>query len=140
MQLESPALCEAAELPAYEVKFLLSEREARLVQDRLQPRLSLDAHVDPELGNAYRITSLYFDTPRFEVLAKADQYRRRKFRLRRYGSEPTVFLEKKSKKNQQVRKRRTLVPLGELPHLQTPPDEWHGLWFAKNLAKRDLQP
>lgn len=140
MHLESPALCNATELPAYEVKFLLSEREARLMQDRLAERMTLDAHADPSLDNMYRITSVYFDTPRFDVLAKSPKYKRRKYRVRRYGEEPTTFLERKTKREQQVRKRRTLITLDELHRVLTPPEEWEGIWFAQQLLKRELRP
>lgn len=129
------------EAPAFEVKFLLTDAEAREVERRLRPRLAPDPHADPALGGAYRVTSVYFDTPTFDVYRRSDGFRRRKFRLRRYGIAATAFLEQKSKKAQRVRKRRTAVPLVELPRLagEVPPD-WPGAWFVKKLADRGLRP
>jgi hypothetical protein len=140
--LESPALYRGdTELPAFEVKFLLSEQAAKEVQERLSPRLALDPHADPALGNAYRITSVYFDTPNFDVYRRSDGFRRRKFRVRRYGSSPTAFLERKSKRQKQVRKRRTTLPLTELGSLANPPaEEWEGAWFVRQLTRRGLRP
>ena len=46
--LESPALCGSPlALPAFEVKFVLSEDQARAVENRLQPKLALDPYADP---------------------------------------------------------------------------------------------
>ena len=156
--LESPALYrEATDFPAYEVKFLLSEAEAREVERRLQPRLTLDPHADPALGNSYRVTSVYFDTADFDVFKRTDGYRRRKFRIRRYGVAPTLFLEQKTKSAQRVRKRRTAIADDQIahvvrvltPHPTLPPqrgegeqssNHWPGAWFATRLAVRRLRP
>ena len=140
--LESPSLFRGeAEVPAYEVKFLLSEAEARSVEQRLRPRLAADPHADPSAGGTYSVTSIYFDTPVFDVYHRTEKYRRRKYRVRRYGDSASVFLEKKSKSAQQVRKRRIAVPLVELSELAGPPWlEWAGAWSAKQLTDRGLQP
>jgi len=140
--LVSPGLYrDETETPAFEVKFLLTKAEAQEVERRLRGRLAPDPHADPALGGAYRVTSVYFDTPAFDVYHKADGYRRRKYRVRRYGHAPTVFLERKAKKQQQLRKRRTSIPLAELPTLDGEvPADWSGAWFASQLAKRQLRP
>lgn len=140
--LESPALCGSPlALPAFEVKFVLSEDQARAVENRLQPRLSLDPYADPALGNAYRITSIYFDTPTFDVYRRQPGHRSRKYRVRRYGSAPVAFLERKSKKGQRVRKRRVSVPLDEVHGVfQVPSESWPGSWFSRQIAKRALRP
>jgi hypothetical protein len=138
----SPALSEqAVEQPAFEVKFLLSENEARDVERLLQPRMLLDPYADPALGNAYRITSVYYDTAAFDVYHRGDGFRSRKYRLRRYGLSPTVFLERKSKRDQQVKKLRTAIPLDGLASLQkTNGEEWPGAWFVRQVTSRNLQP
>lgn len=140
--LESPGLYrDEAATPAFEMKFLLSREAAAAIEERLGTRLILDSHADPALGNAYRVTSVYFETAAFDVYAKTEGYRKRKFRIRRYGDSTTAFLERKTKTKQQVRKRRTAVPLEELNGLDEPADEqWSGYWFAQQLAKRGLQP
>ena len=127
--------------PAFEVKFLLSSAEAREVEQRLRGRLAPDPHADPALGGAYRVTSVYFDTPGFDVYRRADGFRRRKYRVRRYGADPTAFLERKTKREQRVRKRRTALGLAELSRvLGDVPADWEGAWFARQLAKRGLRP
>jgi hypothetical protein len=138
----SPALSEKAiEHPAFEVKFLLSESDAREVERLLQPRMLLDPYADPTLDNAYRITSVYYDTEAFDVYHRGDGFRSRKYRLRRYGVSPTVFLERKSKRDQQVKKLRTAIPLDGLTSLQTTNgDDWPGAWFVRQVMSRNLQP
>jgi hypothetical protein len=140
--LVSPGLYrDEAATPAFEVKFLLTRAEAQEVERRLRGRLAPDPHADPALGGAYRVTSVYFDTPTFDVYRRSDGFRRRKYRLRRYGSAPTAFLERKAKRRQQVRKRRVSVPLAELTTLTAEvPADWPGAWFATQLAKRQLRP
>ena len=61
---ESPALAGTG-APAYELKFLLTEPQARQVEAMLRENLALDPHADPTLG-AYRVTSVYFDTPQLD--------------------------------------------------------------------------
>jgi VTC domain len=140
--LESPSLYRGeAEVPAFEVKFLLNEAEARTVEQRLRPRLAADPHADPSSDGTYRVTSIYFDTPNFDVYRRTERFRRRKYRVRRYGNSASAFLEQKSKSSQQVRKRRTAIPLVELSELTGPPRlEWAGAWFAQQLIARGLQP
>lgn len=136
--LESPALYrENADVPAFEVKFHLSEAVAREVENQLRPRMALDPHADPALGNAYRVTSVYFDTPKLDVFHRTEGFRRRKFRIRRYGEASTVYLEQKTKSAQRVRKRRTSLASTELPSLAASNS---AAWFVKRLTDRRLLP
>jgi VTC domain len=139
---ESPSLYRGdGETPAFEVKFVLTEAEAAEAERLLRPSLAADPHADPALGGAYRVTSVYFDTPALDVYRRSENYRRRKYRVRRYGVSPTAFLERKSKSDQEVQKRRTAVPLAELGELNgSAPDEWSGAWFVKQLRDRGLRP
>jgi len=136
----SPGLYQSRDTaPAFEVKFLLTESEAIEAEERLRTRLGPDPHADAT--GAYRVTSVYFDTPAWDVFRRSDKYRRRKYRVRRYGSAPTVFLERKSKTQQRVRKRRTALSLAELPALSNGvAADWAGAWFARQIAARGLQP
>lgn len=142
--LESPSLFAAGAggPAAYEVKFLLTEAQARAVEDRLRGRLAPDPHADPALGGAYRTTSLYTDTPAFDVYRRSPGFARRKFRARRYGADGPVFLERKAKSGDRVRKRRSGVPLAELGLLAAadPGPGWPGHWFHRQLAVRGLRP
>lgn len=136
---ESPALAGSG-APAYEMKFLLAEPQTREVEAMLRGHLALDPHADPALG-AYRVTSVYFDTPAFDVYRRTADHRGHKFRIRRYGADPTVYLERKTKRNGQVWKRRSATQLAELAHLTDGhADEWPGAWFAWHLTAGDLRP
>lgn len=128
--------------PAFELKFLLDEAAARAVDAWARQRFALDPHGDPELDGAYRTTSLYFDTPQLDVYHRMPSYKRRKFRVRRYGTAPWTFLERKSKWGDRVEKRRTTLPDDELPLLAHPMSlvTWSGHWFHRRLQMRRLSP
>src|SRR4051794_22197189 len=98
---------------SYELKFLLSRARAEQVEGWARQHLALDPHAEPALGDAYRVRSIYFDTEHFDVFHQSPSYKRRKFRLRRYGDEPGVYLESKAKSADKVAKRRTLVAMPE---------------------------
>lgn len=140
--LVSPALLLPKEGAAYELKFLLNEATARQVEAWLAPQLALDPHADPALGNAYQIESLYLDTAGRDVLHRRSPHRRRKFRLRRYGASPGVFLERKARWGDRVAKRRGWVPAEEIDRLRQPSADpaWIGHWFHRRLLAYELQP
>ncbi|MBM4069615.1 MAG: polyphosphate polymerase domain-containing protein [Planctomycetes bacterium] len=128
-------------LDAYELKFLVDTALARQVEAWGRDHLAIDPHADPALGGAYRVRSIYCDTPELDVYFRNDGYRRRKFRLRRYGVESVVHLERKSKPGDRVRKRRTAVAGHELSRLGKDVDPaWPGFWFQRRLSARRLQP
>jgi hypothetical protein len=140
-EFASPSLRPAGG-PAYELKFLLDDALAAEVEAWARRRLALDPHADPALGGAYRTTTLYCDTPEHDVYRRTGSYGRRKFRLRRYGQSAQVFLERKSKRGDRVRKRRTAVPADELALLAHPLSvtTWPGHWFHRRLLVRRLCP
>jgi VTC domain len=139
---------------SYELKFLLPDGAADEILARARVHLAPDPHSDPALVDRYRITSLYFDTADLRVYHGLGSFNRRKFRLRRYGNEPRIFLERKSKSRGLVNKRRTPVPESELDFLKRVPSpelhdqasdsnlnmSWPGLWFQRRLARRQLLP
>jgi hypothetical protein len=141
---ESPSLAASAdkEHPAYELKFVLTEGEAREVEARVRGRLVPDPHADPSRGHSYQTTSLYCDTAEFDVFHRRGGFRRRKHRLRRYDHGTWVFLERKSKWAERVRKRRTRIPDADLHLLAHPMSTttWPGHWFHRHLVRRQLLP
>jgi hypothetical protein len=141
---ESPSLNRAADGagPAFELKFLLDEERAQAVEEWARRRLALDPHGDPALGGAYRTTSLYCDTPELDVYHRTASYRRRKLRVRCYGSAPWAFLERKARWGDRVAKRRAAVPGEELALLARPMSvvTWPGHWFHRILQARRLEP
>jgi hypothetical protein len=127
---------------AYELKFLIDENRAGAVLSWARQHMTLDPHVEPSLGDAYRIFSLYLDTPALDVFSRRGSTARSKFRLRRYGDESAIYLERKRKKRDCVEKRRVPVLEAEMALLQGPdtPPDWTGRWFHKRLRARRLQP
>src|SRR5262245_6846348 len=83
---------------AFEFKFLLDPAQALEVEARLAAGLSLDPHADEANGNGYQVTTLYCDTPQWDVFHRQGRYRLFKLRLRRYGQAEHVFLERKAKR------------------------------------------
>lgn len=132
----------APRAPAFELKFLVDEGAAREAEAWAGRHLAPDPHGDPALGGAYSITSLYCDTPRLDVYWRTPTYKRHKFRARRYGSAPWVFLERKSKWGDRVEKCRTSIPGYELHFLAHPasPADWGGHWFHHCLRESRLAP
>ncbi len=142
--LESPSLSGSAglETPAYELKFLLTETQAKEVQVRMGEHLRPDPFADPTLGYAYQTTSLYCDTAQLEVFHRLGGFKRRKHRLRRYGEDPWIFLERKTKWGNRVHKKRSKVPDADLSFLvqASPEATWTGHWFHRHLQRRQLFP
>lgn len=136
---ESPALVRATETPAYEVKFLLNEELAQRVVQCLLDSMQPDPHGDPRTGGGYLVSSVYFDTKQHDVFHKNDGYRRKKYRIRRYGEGQTIFLERKSKKKS-VKKKRVAVPLESLPEILQRNDDWEGRWFTEQIERKLLVP
>jgi hypothetical protein len=140
--LLSPSLLTSEKVAAYEMKFLLPFAQAEEVEKWARHHLSPDPHAENAQDGTYRVHSLYFDTDAFDVYHQADSYRKRKFRLRRYGDEPTTYLERKSKARGQVSKRRTAIHPEELDRLQKPTvdEAWDGSWFHERIVEQQLKP
>lgn len=126
----------------YELKFRvpdhLADQALVWVRDHLPP----DPHADPARGDGYRITTLYFDTPALDVFHQFGPDRRRKYRLRRYGAETLLYLERKLKSDGRVRKFRSAIPEEEIALLGggTAHPDWSGDWFRRRLRARGLAP
>ena len=59
---------------ARELKFLATLDMADRVETRARARLARDPYGSGESGDAYRTTSLYFDTPAFDVLHRKGSF------------------------------------------------------------------
>lgn len=144
VQIASPSLAHANGhvTPAFELKFLVDPATAASVTQWACSQLRPDPHGLPALGGAYETTSLYSDTAAMDVFQRAPSYRRRKFRIRRYGKEALAYLERKAKSGTKVTKRRTLVELSEISRLSSPTTDsnWDGDWFHRSLLLRRLMP
>lgn len=129
-------------LGTFEIKFLIDEAVANELLDWSNRHLDIDPHSDPEFGRGYRVNSLYLDTAQFDVFYRSEGYRQQKFRLRRYGNEPTVWFEQKRKRHGLVKKKRVGVVDTELSRrLVLPSDlEWEGHWYRQRIEERLLRP
>jgi hypothetical protein len=138
----SPSLTsgDAQESTAYELKFLVADAVAGRVRAWAETRLLRDVHAESDGG--YRTTTLYLDGPDWPVLRRDGRLRRRKYRVRRYGAEPILFLERKTRKGDRVRKLRVSVPEAEIARLGHPESttSWPGAWFHTEFAQLGLAP
>lgn len=127
---------------ASELKFLVSFGVAEQIRGWARGRLLPDPNAGGPAGDAYRITSLYFDTAAREVYHRHGSFGRSKYRIRRYGHSDTVFLERKLRTRGLLAKRRSIVALDDLPRLDDPLAErgWPGFWFHRRLLARKLVP
>ncbi len=127
---------------ASEVKFLISPALAPRILDWARTHLVADPHGEGAFGDEYDTTTLYFDTPALDVFARRASYGRAKYRVRRYGAAPQIFLERKLRKPGMLIKRRTIVPCAAIHHLSGREADPHfaGHWFLRRLEVRALQP
>ncbi|MCC7377178.1 MAG: polyphosphate polymerase domain-containing protein [Verrucomicrobiales bacterium] len=131
-----------SESGVFEIKFPVPPDRIPSVLGWMRESLHPDPHGTGEFGDGYLVQSIYLDTPNFDVFHKRGSYGRAKFRIRRYGTNPAVFLERKLKRTGVVRKRRVPVEAGDLGSLNTEANGkvWAGAWFHHRLALRGLRP
>lgn len=127
---------------ASEMKFLVEPLMADQIRRWARANLDADPHGTGAFGDEYLTSSLYFDTPAFDVLRRQGSYGRAKYRVRRYSDGDVAFLERKLRRPRLVAKRRTKVALEDLAVLENgqPTGGWPGAWFLRRLEARGLRP
>lgn len=141
----------------FELKYLLTLRQAELFKTALRAYLVADEHGNGD--GRYPLTSLYFDSPDYRCYwEKVDGVKfRRKLRIRYYGDEQSigeqtpVFVEIKQRVSRVTQKRRALLPYGSALQLcnqrQTPDhavedravvDEVHAFLWNYNLRPASI--
>jgi VTC domain len=126
---------------ASEVKFLIDAVTGAEIRSWVRSHLDPDPYGTGPFGDEYRTTSLYFDTDEGDVFHRRGSFGRSKYRVRRYGAAPTVFLERKLRRPGILVKRRTTVPIGALARLAAEDDPaWAGAWFHRRLRLREINP
>lgn len=130
----------ATEATAYELKFLVPEETAARVRAFGAANLLPDPYADADGG--YLTTTLYLDTADWAILRRAEGVRGRKHRVRRYGAESVVHLERKTRRGDRVRKLRTAIPAADLALLARPDSgtDWPGAWFHREIELRRVRP
>ena len=139
--LQGTSLSETREA-AREVKFMVPLDVAARILEWSRSRLSPDPYAGGDAGDEYRTTSLYFDTEDLAVYHRRGSYRRSKYRVRRYGTSEVVFLERKLRTAHLLNKRRTVVPITEMPKVGEDDlaPAWSGHWFAQRILARRVVP
>jgi len=125
---------------ASETKFLVPAATGEAIREWARRHLMADPHGGGHAGDEYDTTTLYYDSPAFDVFHRRGSFGRSKYRVRRYGHHPQVFLERKLRRPGMLSKRRTVVPLGALARLDEPLLGWEGRWFQRRLELRRLRP
>ena len=127
---------------AREIKFVLDSNKAPLVQEWMRGNLEQDDYGTGPFHDEYATCSLYFETDEFDVFHRRGSYGKSKYRIRRYGLSPVMFLERKFRTERVLIKRRTTVPVEEFEHLATaePNRDWDGYWFHRRIVTRKLRP
>jgi hypothetical protein len=127
---------------AYELKFLLSHQQAATIEDRLAAQLTVDPHADPASGGGYRVATLYCDTPQWHVFHRQGRFKLFKLRLRKYGVDGLVYLERKARRKDFVRKLRSSIEIDLLSAFAAEvfPTNGYGGWYHRQLRRNQLQP
>ncbi|MCC6739167.1 MAG: polyphosphate polymerase domain-containing protein [Planctomycetia bacterium] len=138
----SPSLrAQSADSFTYELKFLIPAAVAAQLEARARGEFCPDPHGDPALGGAYAVTTVYLDTPGFDVFHRARELEGAKLRVRRYGSGALVYLERKQRRGDRVQKRRSAVEGADLAvRMGGVEAGWAGEWFRDEVAARLFQP
>lgn len=115
---------------SYETKFLVPVARGPAILKWARATLTEDAHADLITG-FYEVTTLYLDTADRAVLERRGPHAYRKYRMRRYGDESVLHLERKLKRRGRVRKIRW----------QAEEAEWRSsYWFGRRVAVNKLEP
>ena len=127
---------------AREIKFVVDTARAPEVQQWMRAHLAPDEYGSGPDHDQFVTSSLYFETPAFDVFHRRGSYGKSKYRVRRYGTSPIMFLERKFRTDRVLIKRRTTAAVEEFERIAggvADPD-WHGYWFHRRLLARRLQP
>lgn len=127
---------------AREIKFVVRCDVVPAIGAWMREHLRADGFGVGPYQDQYSTTSLYFETPAFDVFHRRGSYGKSKFRIRRYGTSAVMFLERKFRTDRVLIKRRTAVAVEDFARFDAaePDPSWHGFWFHRRLRVRGLQP
>jgi len=126
----------------FEIKFLLGDSQIERVLAWAREHLEADPYADSPQQGTYQVTSLYLDTEERHVYHRRPEYKHSKYRVRRYGYQPFVFLERKSRWRNQVEKRRTKIIASTLISAESGAlvGEQGVSWFRRRILALRLEP
>jgi hypothetical protein len=126
---------------ASEIKFLLPRVTGVAVRDWARQFLQPDPYGTGAFGDEYVTSTIYFESPGYDVFHRRKSFGRSKYRIRRYEGHSEVFLERKLRRPGMLTKRRSQVAASELSRLDTAElGSWPGRWFHRRLLLRELRP
>jgi hypothetical protein len=126
---------------ASEVKFLVPRATGLAIREWARQHLERDPHGTGPFGDEYRTSTIYFESPDYDVFHRRGSFGRSKYRIRQYAQTAGVFLERKLRRPGMLTKRRTFVPAPSLSRLERAAgDGWAGDWFHRRLLLRRLRP
>ncbi|MBL8048356.1 MAG: polyphosphate polymerase domain-containing protein [Chthonomonas sp.] len=129
----SPSLAQVGRA-AHEVKFRLTPEQALAATAWAAEKMVADPHGHPQ----YETTTLYLDTPDLKTFRREPGFRQTKYRIRRYGAEEMLYLERKTKQGTRVQKVRESLALANLECLTDPCET--ELAFAHAVRAKGLVP
>ena len=127
---------------AREIKFLIDTARGPEVQAWMRANLAPDEFGSGPEHDQFETSSLYFETGEFDVFRRRGSYGKSKYRVRRYGASPIMFLERKFRTDRVLIKRRTTATLEDFRRIEgnEPDPDWYGYWFHRRLVARRLLP
>jgi hypothetical protein len=126
---------------AFEIKFVVDRDLGHRIREAGRRTLAADPWAAGPAADEYRTTTVYFDTEAFDVYRRRGSYGRARYRIRRYGQDAVVFLERKLRTPDVLSKRRTGLAIAELGRLDGAVDcSWPGRWFHDRLQIRRMSP
>ena len=127
---------------AREIKFLVAAARGPEVQAWMRANLAPDEFGSGPEHDQFETSSLYFETAAFDVFHRRGSYGKSKYRVRRYGDSPIMFLERKFRTDRVLIKRRTTAALDDFRRIDgnAPDPGWYGYWFHRRLLARRLKP
>lgn len=133
---------DATAASSFEIKFLLDPSTAEEIEALSRRDLRPDPHGDAALQGAYAITTVYLDTPAFDVFHRAKELDGAKCRVRRYGVGGPIFVERKRRQGNRVQKRRSGVEAVDLDARMSGGGAagWAGDWFRAEVEARGFRP
>ncbi|MFO1003675.1 MAG: polyphosphate polymerase domain-containing protein [Planctomycetaceae bacterium] len=151
----------ASNVAAYELKCVISEDTAGRLGQLFSGALLPDPYAMAGENGYYSITTLSTDTPEWNCFYRVSGFAKRKYRIRRYGAESIVYLERKTRRGSRVCKQRNAVHLNDLnrldlflpsrlrddsTHCEVCSEEssggggWNGHQFHSEVSARRLSP
>ena len=127
----------------YELKYLLTERQAVSVRDYLWPHVVPDEHSPSDPTDGYPVSSLYLDSATRIIYRQAIEglAQRFKLRLRFYDNEPDslVFAEIKRRVTRVVVKDRVAVSREVARELASDYSGWPAAWGTDSAERADSE-